>query len=246
LQQAGQGEIEKIGKPSIKNLRQLLAKNCDGQLAIITKQGFEALNKFEVDGKPRLRKPATPSKHDPRNASGDPRVDVAWKTADAIDTQAQAAFDLHYQAARSQWASKVAQTQLGRDQENSNDTNLEPLKGDKNIPAGVLDVHLFPHLDAKGEDVIGAQISGLSEQVRAGLVGKRGSELHLPIVAEGPTGGRRMRIGVTESHEDIVDLTDSHSGGQWLAERGDGSRREGVLRVAKTVLDSPIPEVESG
>jgi hypothetical protein len=169
---------------------------------------------------------------------------VAGETSDAIHSQAEKAFDIHYDSARRAWSSQIAQSQLGRAEQDIKDTNLAPLKGDADIPPGVLEIRLFPHLDSKGEDVTGAQISGLSEEVRNGLSGKKAGELHLPIVADGPTGGRRMRIGIPESQEGILDLTDSRSGGQWLEERGEGDRRQGVLRVADTVLSKPVPEVE--
>jgi hypothetical protein len=245
MQQVGQQEIEKMGEPDVKTLSRLLAKFCDRQLAEVTTQGFVAINEFEIQKK-QFRQPAAGgAKHDPRNESGDPRVDVAWGVFDAINSTAERAFDQYYQAALQKWSSKIAQRQLGVDESNIQDTNLQPLMGDTDIPPGVLDIRLFPHLDAKGEDVVGARISGLSEAVRAGLQGKTAGDLHLPIVAEGPTGGRRMRIGITESHESILDLTNSNSGGQWLAERGDGDRRQGVLRVANTVLAALMPEIEA-
>jgi peptidoglycan hydrolase-like protein with peptidoglycan-binding domain len=245
--QAGQGVIAKAGDRNIKNRTDLLAGFCDSQLEQVTQEGFAAADKFETDGKKRFSNPApSGTKHDTRNQSGDPRVDVALGELDAVDQTAAKAFQIHYDAALDQWDSKLAQQQLGVSEQNVKDTNLEPLKGSADIPTGVLDILLDLDLSGKGERVAAARIDGLSERVRTVLQGRTGGDLHLPIVAEGSTGARRMRIGVTESHESIVDLTTSNSGGQWLTERGDGDRRQGVLRVADTVLKARMPEIEAG
>lgn len=245
--QAGQEEIAKVGNRNIKDRSDLLAGFCDNQLDEVTREGFAALDKFEVDFKPRLRRPAAAGgKRDARNQSGDPRVDVGLAKLDAVNETAAAAFQIHYDTALRQWDSKLAQSRLGVDEGNIKDTNLEPLKGSASIPPGVLDVHLELALDGSGEEVVGARIDGLSERVRTVLKGKTGADLHLPIVAEGFTATRRMRIGITESHENIVDLTTSNSGGQWLTLRGNGDRRQGVLRVADTVLKARMPDIEAG
>ena len=244
--QAGQNAIAKAGDRRVKNRSDLLAGYCDGQLDQVTQEGFAALDKFETEGKPPLRKPASAGrKRDPRNQSGDPRVDVALANLDAVNETAGKAFQVHYQTALEQWDSKLAQAQLGVSEQNVKDTNLEPLKGSAAVPSGILHIQLDLDLSGKGEQVVAARIDGLSERVRTVLQGKTGGDLHLPIIAEGSTGSRRMRIGITESHESIVDLTTSDSGGQWLTLRGEGDRRQGVLRVADTVLNSKMPEIEA-
>ena len=249
--QAGQGAIAKAGDRNIKTRSDLLAGFCDNQLDQVTREGFAALGTFETDFKPRLRQPAAAGgKQDPRNQSGDPRVDVAWKKLDAVNDTAANAFQVHYDAALRQWDSKLAQRQLGVDEESVKDTNLDPLKGDADIPTGVLKVEVFIPIvfgKVKPEQVFRARIDGLSERVRTQLQGRRGADLNLPIVADSSIAGSvvGVRVGITESHR-VVHLTTDAGGAQWLTERGDGDLRQGELRVADTVLNARMPEIEKG
>jgi hypothetical protein len=222
----------------------LLADFHDQHLGAVTNAGFGAADSFEADGKARLRNTAGASrKTDPRNQSGDPRVDAALKMLDDINAQANAAFQLHYDKSLEAWDSKLAQAKLGRDADNLEDTNLEPLKGSGDPGQGILRV-LLDILSGPIEQVVDARIDGLSPRVRTKLTGKTPAEAGLPLVADGSTGSRTMRVGVTE-HQNVVDLTTSTSGGQFLEKRGDGDRREGVLRVANTVLQTPLPKLDS-
>jgi len=222
----------------------LLADFNDEHLAAVTNAGFGAADSFEAEGKAQLRKDAGPSKkRDPRNQSGDPRVDGALQMLDNINSQANAAFQLHYDKSLQAWDSKLAQAKLGVDSDNLEDTNLEPLKGSADIGQGILQV-LLDILSGPTEEVVDARIDGLSPRVRTKLTGKTPAEAGLPVVADGSTGSRRVRVGITE-HQNIVDLTTSNSGADFLVKRGGGDRREGVLRVAQTVLQTPLPKLDS-
>jgi hypothetical protein len=241
----------------------LLADYCDAHLAAVTNAGFGAADKFEVDGKPLLRKGGTPQppvlspgadaqpttggrppgQHDARNQSGDPRVDNALAMLDSVNAVTNQAFQLHYDASLRAWDSKLAQARLGVDSGNIEDTNLDPLKGSGTPGQGILRV-LLEILSGPVEQVVDAKIDGLSPRVRKKLTGKTPAEARLPVVADGSTGSRTMRIGITE-HERIVDLTTSASGAQFLVNRGDGDRRTGVERVAQTVLKTPLPNLDS-
>ena len=250
--QAGQGALGKAGGRNIKTRADLLAGFCDNQLDQVTQEGFAALDKVETDLKPLFKKPAAAGgKRDPRNQSGDPRVDVALGKLDAVNATAGQAFRIHYDAALRQWTSHLAQAKLGVDEENVKDTNLDPLKGDADIPTGVLKVELFISIPLFGkikrEQVFGASIDGLSERVRTQLQGKRGSDLRLPIVADSSVAGSvvGVRVGITESQR-VVHLTTDPGPSQWLMDRGDGDLRQGELRVAETVLKAAVPEVGAG
>jgi hypothetical protein len=222
----------------------LLADFSDKHLEAVTNAGFGAADSFEAEGKPRLRKSSGPSaKRDARNQSGDPRVDGALQMMDNINSQANAAFQLHYDKSLQAWDSKLAQAKLGRDSDNVEDTNLEPLKGSGDVGQGILRV-LLDILSGPTEQVVDAKIDGLSPRVRTKLTGKTPADAGLPVVADGSTGSRTMRVGITE-HQNVVDLTTSDSGGQFLVKRGGGDRREGVLRVANTVLTTPLPKLDS-
>ena len=224
----------------------LLADFCDAQLNQVTIAGFKSLSEFEGEGKNKLRNSTavTSTKHDPRNQSGDHRVDGALAMSDAVNQGAIAAADKRREEALHAWDSKLAQKDLGVNKLDVNDTNLDSLQNDAKIPPGVLRIAIFPALDEKSEEVISASIDGLSPRVRSKLKGKTGGNIELPIIVEGPTGSRRLRIGISEHHH-VVDLTTSNSGGQWLTLRGDGDRAEGVARVVATVLKAQVPDIES-
>jgi hypothetical protein len=74
-------------------------------------------------------------------------------------------------------------------------------------------------------------------------MGHPGACLVAPLVLDGSTGSRTLRVGVTE-HGRILDLSTASSAAAFLEKRGDGDRREGVLRIGNHILSSPLPEVD--
>jgi hypothetical protein len=253
------------GKGGNESRQDLLADYADEHLKAVTDAGFGAADKFEAEGKPTLRKGGTPEppvldpgapaptpgqpapgQHDKRNQSGDPRVDAAFTLLDLVNATTGQAFDFHYDAGLRAWASKLAQAKEGVDSDNINDTNLEPLMAGSSVPqppAGVLQV-LLDLFAGPTETVVDARVDGLSRRVRKKLTGKTPAEAKLPLVADGSTGSRTMRIGVTE-HGRVLNLTSSKSGTAFLEKRGKGDKVQGALNVADNVLKTKLPNIDN-
>jgi hypothetical protein len=240
-----------------ENRAGLLADFSDDQLELITKAGFLAFDKFESEGKNILRGGGVPELpitaavqqertaggHDKRNQSGDPRVDHALALFDSINAAATEAFQIHYNTALRAWDSQLAQHQLGKD--NLADTKLESLLAGTSVPtppAGVLRV-LLDLFAGPIEQSVEAKIDGLSPRTRGKLKGITGAQAKLPMVLDGSTGSRTLRVGVTE-HGRILDLSTAKSAAAYLEKRGDGDRREGVLRIGDHILSSPLPDID--
>ncbi|HVW83636.1 MAG TPA: peptidoglycan-binding domain-containing protein, partial [Bryobacteraceae bacterium] len=102
--------VSGLKQPSPDETRaDLLADYCDAQLDQVTKAGFKAVSQFEDAGKTAIRnsKPSA-QKHDPRNRSGDPRIDGALAVRDAVNQTADAAFAVRYDRALHAWDTQLA------------------------------------------------------------------------------------------------------------------------------------------
>jgi hypothetical protein len=97
---------------------------------------------------------------------------------------------------------------------------------------------------AQAKEGVDAMIDGLSRRVRKKLAGKTSAEAKLPLVADGSTGSRTMRVGVTE-HGRVLNLTSSNSGTKFLEKRGKGDKVQGARNVAANVLNTKLPNIDS-